>query len=265
MLLLALALGLVSPALQDPARERLEHSPRHHEWLSVQSGARAVRAFAAFPEKAQKAPVVLVIHENKGLTDWVRSVCDRLAEEGFVAVAPDLLSGAGPAGGGTASFASVDEATQALYAREAAEVAADLGAVADAALALDAADGTLFVAGFCWGGSQSFAFATRRAKLRAAFVFYGSAPKESAALAAIACPVHGFYAENDARINAGLEATAAAMKAAGKTFEPETYAGSGHGFMRAGEAPDASDVNRAAREKAWERWLKLLREPKGGA
>jgi carboxymethylenebutenolidase len=263
MLLLALALNFAAPVPQDPARERLENSPRHHEWLSVQSGPRAVRAFAAFPEKAVQAPVVLVIHENKGLGDWVRSVCDRLAEEGFVAVAPDLLSGAGPAGGGTASFPSVDEATKALYARDAAEVAADLDAVADAALALDASDGTLFVAGFCWGGSQSFAFATRRAKLRAAFVFYGSAPKESEALARIECPVHGFYAENDARINAGLEATAQAMKSAGKTFEPQTYAGAGHGFLRAGEAADASAANRTAREKAWERWLGLMR-PSGG-
>lgn len=253
------ALALLSHPVQDPARERLDASPRHHEWLDVKRGERSVRVFAAFPEKAAKAPVVLVIHENKGLSDWVRSVCDRLAEEGFVAVAPDLLSGAGPAGGNTESFASVDDATKALYARDAGEVAADLDAVADAALALDASDGTLFTAGFCWGGSQTFAFAARRAKLKAAFVFYGSAPKEAEALAKIECPVYGFYAENDARINAGLPATEAAMKAAGKTFEPEFYTGAGHGFLRAGEAADASEANRDARVKAWERWLKLLR------
>jgi carboxymethylenebutenolidase len=253
------ALALLSPTAQDPARARLEASPRHHEWLDVKSGERSVRAFAAFPEKAAKVPVVLVIHENKGLTDWVRSVCDRLAEEGFVAVAPDLLSGAGPEGGDTASFASSDDATKALYAREAAEVAADLDAVVSAALALDASDGTLFVAGFCWGGTQTFAFATRSAKPKSVFVFYGSSHKEAELLAQIECPVYGFYAENDARINGGIAAAQEALKTAGKLYEPEIYPGAGHGFMRAGEAADASEGNRTAREAAWKRWLGHMR------
>ena len=155
--------------------------------------------------------------------------------------------------------ASVDDATKALYAREAGEVAADLDAVADAALALDASDGSLFVAGFCWGGSQSFALATRRPKLKAAFVFYGGAPKEAEALAKVECPVYGFYAENDARINGGIAATEEAMKTAGKVYEPEIYPGAGHGFLRAGEAADASEGNRTAREAAWKRWLGHMR------
>jgi carboxymethylenebutenolidase len=203
-------------------------------------------------------PAVLVIHENKGLTDWVRSVADQLAEAGYVAIAPDLLTGKGPAGGNTESFPSTDAATQGIYALDAAAVMADLSAVADHAKTLPACDGKLMVAGFCWGGSQSFAFATKRKDLAAAFVFYGSAPKDAAELAAIACPVYGFYGEDDARINATLDATKEAMAKAGKTFEPVTYAGAGHGFLRAGEEGDASEANRKARDDAWKRWKELL-------
>lgn len=266
MLSLVLALITSSPlAPQDPAKERLEHSPRHHEWIDVEHSGRSVRAFAVFPERKDPAPVVLVIHENKGLSDWVRSVCDRLAEDGYLAVAPDLLSGHGSEGGGTEQFTSNDAATKALYAREAAAVSADLDAVADAALKLHGADRSqLFVAGFCWGGTQSFAFATRRADLKAAFVFYGSAPTEAEALTRIRCPVFGFYGENDARIAAGLPATEQAMQDAGKRFEAVTYPGAGHGFLRAGEAADASEANRKACDEAWTRWLGLLGGGYGG-
>jgi dienelactone hydrolase len=131
---------------------------------------------------------VLVIHENKGLTDWVRSVADRVAEAGYIAIAPDLLSGKGPNGGGTDSFADADAATKAIYALDAAQVTADLSAVADYVTKLEACNGKLSVAGFCWGGSQSFAFATERKDLKAACVFYGTAPKEESALSKIALP-----------------------------------------------------------------------------
>lgn len=246
-----------TPAV-DPALERLEKSPRHHEWVEVASGGRKLQCFVAYPEVKTKARAVLVIHENKGLTDWVRSVADQLAGAGYIAIAPDLLSGAGPDGGRTDSFASTDAATQALYKLDDKTVLADLDAVADRALEIEACNGELAVAGFCWGGSKSFAFATHRADLRAAFVFYGSAPTEAAALAKIACPVYGFYGEDDARINATLPATSEAMKQAGVTFEPVTYAGAGHGFFRAGEGADASEANKKARADAWKRWTELL-------
>ena len=126
------------------------------------------------------------------------------------------------------------------------QVTADLNAVADYANKIPASNGKLFVAGFCWGGGQSFRFATHRADLAAAFVFYGPPPAKEA-MAGITAPVYGFYAGNDARIGATLPDTREQMKAAGKTFEPVTYEGAGHGFMRAGEAPDASDANRQAR------------------
>ena len=231
---------------------------RDREWVEVKSGERSVRCFVVYPEAKTKVPAVLVIHENKGLTDWVRSVADELAEAGYVAIAPDLLTGQGPNGGGTAAFASPGDATKAIYALTPEGVTADLGAVADHVRALPACDGTLSVAGFCWGGSQSFDFATRRADLAAAYVFYGNAPKDAAALKTIACPVYGFYGESDARITAGVPETAEAMKAAGKSFEPVVYPGAGHGFLRAGGEPDASAENKAAREAAWKRWKERL-------
>ena len=254
-----LTLFLLAPLQtpQDPALARLEGSPRHHEWLELERGARKLKSFAVFPEVKAKVPAVLVIHENKGLSDWARSVADQLAEAGYVALAPDLLTGAGPAGGDTGSFASTEAATKALYALDSAQVLGDLDALLAHARTLAACNGKVFVAGFCWGGAKSFEYATHQKELAGAFVFYGTAPKEDA-LAAIACPVYGFYGENDARITAGLEATTAAMKKAVKTFDPVVYAGAGHGFMRAGEASDASAENKKARDEAWERWKELL-------
>jgi carboxymethylenebutenolidase len=255
--LLAL-LPLQNPAEpKDPVKERLEKSPRHHEWVDVKSGERTVHCFVAFPEVKGKAPAVLVIHENKGLNDWARAAADEFAEAGYIAIAPDLLSGAGPSGGKTDSFASSDAATQAIYKLDAAQVSADLDAVADYVVKLDACDGKLSVAGFCWGGAQSFAYATHRKTLKAAFVFYGSPPKDED-LAKIECPVYGFYGEDDARITATVAATAASMKKLGKKFEPVTFAGAGHGFMRAGEAADASEANKKAQQDAWTRLKKLL-------
>jgi len=242
---------------KDPVKERLEKSPRHHEWVQVKHGERTVSCFVVFPEVKGKAGAVLVIHENKGLNDWARAVTDEFAEAGYIAIAPDLLSGAGPEGGRTDSFASADAATQALYKLDAAQVTADLNAAGDYVTKLDACDGKLSVAGFCWGGAQSFALATQRKGLKAACVFYGTPPKDEA-LAKIECPVYGFYGENDARITSGVAATAETMKKLGKTFEPDTYAGAGHGFMRAGAAPDASEANKKAREEAWVRLKRVL-------
>jgi len=139
------------------------------------------------------------------------------------------------------------------------QITADLNSVADYGLKLPASDGKLFVAGFCWGGGQSFRFATNRKDLAGAFVFYGPPPDKDA-MSRITAPVYGFYAGNDARIDATIPAAQEGMKAAGKVFEPATYDGAGHGFMRAGEAPDASEGNKRARLDAWERWKALLKK-----
>jgi carboxymethylenebutenolidase len=243
---------------QDWARARLEKSPRHGEWVTVKYGDRKVETFVIYPESKNKTPVVLVIHEIFGMTDWVQDLADQLAEAGYIAVAPDLLSGMGPNGGRTSDFPP-GKATEAVGHLDPAQITADLNAVADYAVKIPAANGKLFVGGFCWGGGQSFRFATNRTGLAAAFVFYGPPPAKDA-LARITAPVYGFYAGNDARIGATVPDTVDAMKAAGKTYDVVTYEGAGHGFMRAGEAPDANDANRKARDAAWVRWKKLLAE-----
>ncbi|MGH9531660.1 MAG: dienelactone hydrolase family protein [Terriglobales bacterium] len=253
--LIAVLLLTLAAAAQDWARASLEKSPRHQEWVAIQHGDRTVHAFVVYPESRKKAAAVIVIHENTGLTDWARSVADQLAAAGYIAIAPDLLSGKAPGGGKTADFPSADAAREAIGALDPDQVTADLNAVAGYVRKLPATKGKVGVAGFCWGGRQSFRFATNRADLAAAFVFYGNGPEK---VDAIRAPVFGFYGENDARINATLRATEGAMKAAGKRFEPVTYAGAGHGFMRSGEAPDASEANRKAREDGWKRWLDLL-------
>lgn len=239
------------------ARERIAKSPRHSEWVTIKHDGRSVETLIVYPETKDKRPVVLVIHEIFGLSDWVQELADEVAAAGYIAVAPDLLSGMGPNGGRTKDFAS-GGVTEAVSKLPPDQVTADLNAAADHGLKLPAANGKLFVAGFCWGGGQTFRFATNRADLSAAFVFYGPPPAKDA-LARINAPVYGFYGGNDARINATIPETTAAMKAAGKTYDPVTYDGAGHGFMRAGETPDdANAANKTAREQAWSRWKSLL-------
>lgn len=254
---LVLALFVVpSLSAQDWAKARLQRSPRHREWATVRHDGRSVETFIVYPESKEKRPVVLVIHEIFGLTDWVEDLTDLVAAAGYVAVAPDLLSGMAPNGGRSSDFAE-GKATEAVSHLDPDQVTADLNAAAHYALKLPASNGKLFVVGFCWGGGQTFRFATNRRDLSAAFVFYGS-PPERDAMARITAPVYGFYAGNDARIDATIPDTIAAMKEAGKEYEPVTYEGAGHGFMRAGEAPDASEANKKARVEAWARWKTLL-------
>jgi carboxymethylenebutenolidase len=190
----------------------------------------------------------------------VRAVADQLAEAGYIAIAPDMLSGHGPGGGKTSDFKTLDQATQALYQVKPEQVTGDLNAAADYVIKLPACNGKLTVAGFCWGGGQTFRFATSRKDLKAAFIFYGSYAHTKDELARIACPVYGFYGGNDARINKTVPESAALMKQVGKTFEHVTYEGAGHGFMRAGEEAGAMAANRDARNAAWERWKAILKK-----
>src|SRR5438270_2170136 len=253
---------------QDWAKERLAKSPRHHEWVKIKNGNREVNSFIVYPETNKKATAIVVIHEIFGMTDWVQQLTDELAEAGYIAIAPDLLSGMGPNGGGTAEIAATgsNAVGQAIRALPPDQIAADLNAVADYVSKLPAANGKVAVGGFCWGGTQSFFFATRRPTLKAAFVFYGTAPNNNAqgqaytidktALGQIGAPVYGFYAENDMRVDATVPPAVDAMKELKKSYEPVTYAGAGHGFMRAGEpnAPEpkapAAKGDEAADKKA---------------
>jgi carboxymethylenebutenolidase len=241
---------------QDWAKDKVEKSPRHREWVTVKHGGRSLETYVVYPESKSKTPVVLLIHEIFGMTDWVQELADEVAEAGYIAVAPDLLSGMGPNGGRSSDFQQ-GKATEAISHLNPDQVTADLNAAADYGKKLPASNGKLYVAGFCWGGGQTFRFATNRSDLAAAFVFYGP-PPEKGAMTRIQATVYGFYAGDDARIGATVPEAIQNMKAAGKAFEPVTYEGAGHGFMRAGEAPDASEGNRKARNEAWARWKTLL-------
>lgn len=271
--------------VQDWARKGLAQSPRHQEWVKVtykpagSDKERVVNAFVVYPEVKKKALSVVVIHEIFGMSDWVQKLTDEVAEAGYIGIAPDLLSGMAKSGvGGTAEVAAQGGNAVSMAFRDLPpdQITADLNAVADYVSKLPAANGKVAVGGFCWGGSQTFRYATNNPKLKAAFVFYGSAPMktgqtapDSDALGKISAPVYGFFAGNDARIGATVPPTVDAMKALKKPFEPVTYDGAGHGFMRAGEAPapaadadqkakDAFAANKKARDEAWVRWKAIL-------
>lgn len=259
-----------APAAANWAKTRLAASPRHGEWVNVKSGSRTVSAYVVYPEVKNKATAVVVIHEIFGMSDWVQLLSDELAEAGYIAIAPDLLSGMGPNGGGTSSLADGNAVGKAIRDLPPDQITADLNAVADYVAKLPAANGKVAVAGFCWGGSQSFRFATNRPSLAAAFVFYGTGP-EAAEIAKIKAPVYGFYAGNDARVGATVPKTQELMKAASKSYDPVTYDGAGHGFMRAGDAPpptetdtqaarDSYPANKKARNDAWARLTAVLKK-----
>ncbi|HXU40105.1 MAG TPA: dienelactone hydrolase family protein [Blastocatellia bacterium] len=255
---------------QDWAKQRVDKSPRHQEWVQVKNGSRTINSFIVYPEVKTKATAVVVIHEIFGMADWVRSLTDQVAEAGYIAIAPDLLSGMGPNGGGSSEFADRTAVTQAVGKLPPDQVTADLNAVADYVSKLPASNGKVAVAGFCWGGSQTFRFATNRPTLKAAFVFYGTGPDSKEAIAKIKAPVYGFYGGSDARVDATIPKSQDLMKEAGKTYEPVTYEGAGHGFMRAGEDPTVpegtpeqkamKEANKKARDQAWARWKELLKK-----
>ena len=252
LLLASLAWG------QEWAREHVDASPRHQEWVNVQNGDRTVKCFIVYPEREDKTQVIVLIHEIMGMTDWVMWMADQLAEAGYIVIAPDLLSGMAPGGGRSIDFETASKAREAVSNLPPEQVTADLNAACDYGKAIASANGKVSVAGFCWGGSQTFRFATNRDDLSAAFVFYGTGPTDASAIDRIKSPVYGFYGGRDNRVNASIPASESLMKSANKTYEPEIYDGAGHGFMRSGQQPGAQAANTAGRDAAWKRWLDLL-------
>ncbi len=258
-LLLAVAFACLAQSLpaqeyKDFGKDRLNSSPRHGEWIDLKSGDRIIKAFVVYPESKNKTSVVLVIQEIFGLTDWLRSLCDELAENGVIAIAPDLLSGQ--------KYEDGDAAGKATHALPKEQVISDLNAAADYALKIPSCNGGLAVCGFCWGGGVTFAYANENPKLKAAYSFYGVAADSPDKVKNIACPVYGFYAENDERVNAMIPKAEELMKAAGKKYEPVIYKGAGHGFMRSGEPanPNVREGDKKASDEAWARWKPLLKQ-----
>lgn len=243
---------------QDFALEQLENSPRHHEWVQVEYDGRQVHSFVAYPETSEDVPVMIVIHENRGLTDWVRSFADQVAEAGYIAIAPDLLSGFDENHERTSDFESSDAARDALYQLDPDQVTGDLMAVQEYASSLSATNGQIVVGGFCWGGSQTFRYATNADGLEAALVFYGSPPSDEEAYANISAPVYGFYGEDDQRINSTIPEAEELMEEHNNTYDYVIYDGAGHAYMRSGDDPDGSEANIAARDQSWDRLKEIF-------
>jgi carboxymethylenebutenolidase len=248
------------PASGDEAKARLDASPRHGEWVTYDAGAGGpVSALVVYPERSDKAPVVVVIHEIYGLTDWIRSVADQLAAEGFIAIAPDLLSGKGPEGAGTDSF-DRQGAVSAIRALEWSEVVRRLNGAAHYAMELPSALPAFATIGYCWGGSTSFRYATAQPALDAAVVYYGGAPAAEE-LPKITAPVLGLYGGDDARVNATIEPAEAEMVRLNKVYEYQIFDGAGHGFLR--QQSGREGANMRATEKAWPLTITFLKSALG--
>jgi carboxymethylenebutenolidase len=235
------------PPGNDGAPARLEASPRHGEWVTIPNGSTdSVRAWIVYPERATNAPVVIVVHEIYGLTPWIRSVADQLAAEGFIAIAPDYITGKGIAGGPDGP--PREAAVAAIRALSREEVQNRTDAVARYGMALPAAAQKYGIVGFCWGGSTSFQHAVHAEGLGAAVVYYGGSPSPDS-LSPVRAPVLGLYGADDARVNATIPPADSAMKAMGKTYTQEIYDGAGHGFLRQQDAREGANL--AASQKAW--------------
>ena len=247
------------PPGNEQAAEELKTSKLKTEWVNIPySGGPAIKSFVVYPERREKAPVVIVIHEIFGLTDWIRGVAEQLAEDGYIAVAPDFLTGMGPGGGGTAEIGGDDAARKVIAGLTPAEAQNRLTAVHAYAMKMPTANGKTATIGYCWGGARSFEAAVNQPDLDAAIVFYGTSPSNAADLAKIKAPVLGLYGADDARVNATIEPASAEMKKLGKTYEFELYEGAGHGFLRAQQ--DRAGANYRASEKAWPRVLAFLQK-----
>ena len=235
------------------AARALKESPRHGEWADIKmADGTVLKSWVVYPERSTKTGVVLVIHDIRGMADITRAVGDQLAQDGFIAIVPDFLSGKGPNGGGSEALGSgVGQAIQSLTP---ADVKARLDAAMEYGKKLPASNGKTGVVGFCWGGARSFGYAAAQPALNAAVVYYGDAPGAAdgsleTQLANVKAPVLGLYAGNDARIGATVPPTEAAMKKLGKSYEIHTYVGAGHGFM--GSQAGAGGANVKAAQESW--------------
>ena len=245
------------PPGEENARAVLEKSPRHGEWIEIPyDGKTSLRTWIVYPERSDRAPVVIIIHEIFGLSDWIRSVADQFAAEGFIAIAPDFISGYGPNGGGSASVSTRESVVMLIRSVSEEETYKRLDAAVVYAAKIPSANGKIATVGFCWGGGRSFGYACIQPKLSAAIVYYGVSP-DSSGLLNLNVPVLGLYGGDDARVGATVPPAYAEIKSLGKTFEYEMFDGAGHGFLRDQEG--RSGANLRAAQKAWPRMLAFLR------
>ncbi len=243
------------PADAAGARARLASSPRHGEWVMIPSGTDSVRAWIVYPERKTKAPVVVVIHEIYGLSPWVRSVADQLAADGFIAIAPDLLTSKNLPN--PTDSVPAELATAAIRTLDPADVHRQISAVANYAMSLPSAVHRYGVVGYCWGGGVSFEHAVRSPTLGAAVVYYGVSPKTET-LSSIKAPVLGLYGGSDARVDATIPPADSAMRALGKTYTHNVYEGAGHGFLR--QQTGQNGANMIAAQAAWPATIQWFRK-----
>jgi carboxymethylenebutenolidase len=234
------------PADAAGARARLAASPRHGEWVMISAGSDSVRAWIVYPERKTKAPVVVVVHEIYGLSPWIRAVADQFAAEGFIAIAPDLLTSKNLPN--STDSVPADLATAAIRTLDKADVHRQITAAANYAMALPSALPRYGIVGYCWGGGVSFEHAVRSPSLGASVVFYGVSP-ESDALKSVRAPVLGLYGGNDARVNATIPPADSTMRALRKTYTHNIYDGAGHGFLR--QQAGMNGANMTATQQAW--------------
>jgi carboxymethylenebutenolidase len=246
------------PPSETTAKARLETTPRHGELVNVPlAGKSPIRTWVVYPERRDKAGVVIVIHEIFGLSDWIRGLADQLARDGFIAVAPDLISGMGPGGGGTDSVASRDDVVKLVRGLTPEETRARLDATRAFAHGIAASNGKIATIGFCWGGSRSFEYAAASPAPDAAVVYYGTSP-DSATLLRVTAPVQGHYGADDARVNATIEPARAALARLGRFYETHIYEGAGHGFLRQQDGREGA--NSKASQQAWPSTIAFLKK-----
>ncbi len=241
------------------AADRLKNSPRHQEWVDVQDGDKKIKSFVVYPERRDKAPVVIVVHEIFGLSDWVRGVADQLARDGYIAIAPDLLSGRAPNGGGSDELGQ-QGATQAIRNVTVDDTNRILDAVRAYAKTISSSNGKVATLGFCWGGGTSFSYAIHQPALDAAVSFYGPMPTDAARYANAKAPILGLYGGNDNRVNANIDFAKTELAKHKVDYEPHIFDGAGHGFLRQQSGNDQAPGNMKATEEAWPLVLAFLKK-----
>ena len=246
------------PPDNDAAKDQLAKSPRHGEWIDIKMASGApINSFVIYPERSSKAPVVIVVHDIGGMSDWIRGIGDQLAKEGFIAVVPDLLSGKGPNGGGTSSLGDRDQVGQAIRTLTPDELKTRLDAVMAYGKTLPSSNGKTGTIGFCWGGGTVFNYALNQTAVDATASYYGPMPTDPAAYEKAKTPILGLYGGNDQRVNANIPVAEAELKKHAVTYTPNIFEGAGHGFLRNQSGQDGA--NYKAVQQAWPKTLEFFR------